>query len=220
MRVYKFRPISDARSLGRATSILATGKFWCSKFWELNDPMEGVYRLRDIACVHEVFTEKQKLRVCSFSHESALRNPLLWGYYASGFKGVAIEVETDRLRPVAYTTDLICPGAALPKAEQAEQILCNKLKPWEHEQEYRFLTRSDEAEQEVGRVISVVCGVPYPTLIAPGDEGVGMYLQWYKGFVKTIEAAALKAGLRVHTAQMAGPGVEITYDTSPGAWGE
>ena len=45
IKLYKFRPLSDCKDFERIEKILETGEFWCPKFTELNDPMEGVYTL-------------------------------------------------------------------------------------------------------------------------------------------------------------------------------
>ncbi len=94
MKVYKFRSLGDEVSFDRVKTTLSTGKFWCSPFWDMNDPMEGVYAtLSNIDAVAQIFEAKSRQRICSFSSARALRNPLMWGYYSSGFKGVAIEVD-------------------------------------------------------------------------------------------------------------------------------
>ena len=43
MKVYKFRKLTNESDLDRLKGILETGNFWCSNFWDLNDPMEGVF---------------------------------------------------------------------------------------------------------------------------------------------------------------------------------
>ncbi|HLO99899.1 MAG TPA: hypothetical protein VK171_14990, partial [Fimbriimonas sp.] len=55
--------------------------------------MEGIFRA-DISptIANEVLSEKSSRLICCFSREAALLNPLMWGYYAGGFKGLAIEV--------------------------------------------------------------------------------------------------------------------------------
>jgi|GEM_PF-5983772 hypothetical protein len=55
MKLYKFRPLGSCLDLERAQEILAQGKFWCSPFWELNDPMEGVYRYSRIRARTRMF---------------------------------------------------------------------------------------------------------------------------------------------------------------------
>lgn len=54
--------------------ILETGEFWCSRFWELNDPMEGVYLFDDGMLTSEsIFSEKSSHALCSFSGKRAFK---------------------------------------------------------------------------------------------------------------------------------------------------
>ena len=50
MKLYKFRPLANCDDLKRIKQIVEEKKFWCSRLWDLNDPMEGVYHnsARDI----------------------------------------------------------------------------------------------------------------------------------------------------------------------------
>lgn len=86
MKLYKFRPLANQTDFDRAKAILETGCFWCSKFFDLNDPMEGVYK-----GIKNYFAEKDRYKICSFSGKKAFRDPVMWAYYANGFKGMAIE---------------------------------------------------------------------------------------------------------------------------------
>ena len=48
MKLYKFRPLGSCLDLERAGDS-CPGQILCSPFWELNDPMEGVYRYSEYA---------------------------------------------------------------------------------------------------------------------------------------------------------------------------
>src|SRR5687768_703238 len=98
MKIYKFRAIDSCESFERASQILKTGQFWCSRFWDMNDPMEGIYRLNESSTAGDIentFEHKASQVICCFSGEEALKNAAMWGYYANGFKGVAIEIDVD-----------------------------------------------------------------------------------------------------------------------------
>ncbi|MGP8329849.1 MAG: hypothetical protein ACT6FF_05985 [Methanosarcinaceae archaeon] len=61
----KFRPLANLDDLKRAKQIIENGKFWCSKLWNLNDPMEGVY---ETSCefkhiIDDIFKEKNKVTI-------------------------------------------------------------------------------------------------------------------------------------------------------------
>ena len=99
MILYKFRSLSSALDLDRAKQILETGHFWCSKFSELNDPMEGAFTILSDAVISDefksVYKEKSRYKICSFSGQRGFENPAMWGYYANGFRGICIRVEVE-----------------------------------------------------------------------------------------------------------------------------
>lgn len=145
MKLYKFRQLGNCYDLERIEEIIEEKKFWCSKLWDLNDPMEGVFwSFKEN--VDKIFKEKNQYLICSFSGEKGFKNPLLWGYYANGFKGIAIEIEIEkkRIEKVKYVT--------LKKfnepIENEKEIIKRKLNNWKHENEYRFLIKSDCNKQE------------------------------------------------------------------------
>lgn len=168
MTLYKFRPLDDELSLCRAKEILRSGKFWCSKFWELNDPMEGVYLLSESndQSVKDVFSGKAQYLICSFSGKQALSNPLMWGYYANGFRGMAIEVEVSN-REVAKVEYVSKIPDKWPSNIQdcVRKILTTKLAAWKHEDEFRYLglydDKCDQRAIKLGRITSVYFGNPY-----------------------------------------------------------
>lgn len=167
-KVYKFRPVGDCLSFMRAKHILESGNFWCSTLWELNDPMEGVYvYLRgqgEEQQLKDIFTAKNKYRICSFSGPSALEKPTMWGYYANGFRGIAIEVEVDvdgkAVRKVTYSDH----PAVKPQTigtESMGRLLTTKLSQWSTECEYRYLTKRSSPCQMIGKITGVYFGDPY-----------------------------------------------------------
>jgi len=163
--------------------------------------MEGVYRFKkdslSLEAIRGIYDQKAVLYLCSFSNIDALKEVLLWGHYANGFKGIAIEVElgddwisgnasqcVDReCRPVEYMDNVPCFGGGAENAEGdpkllARRILTSKLKPWSYEQEYRlFVNGGVEADctgrlENVGKVVKVYCGNPYAdTVNAKSVEG-------------------------------------------------
>ena len=64
MKLYKFRSLTSEEEFERATQIIETGIFWCSKFSELNDPMEGVFRTsRNSGLIQEIYAEKISYKI-------------------------------------------------------------------------------------------------------------------------------------------------------------
>ncbi len=162
MKLYKFRPLSDDKDFDRARAILDTGSFWCSRFSELNDPMEGVFTVPNSEAVRRIYDKKNKYKICSFSGEGGFSSPLMWGYYANGFKGLAIEVKVDatHVRSVRYSpavSDVEILGAKL----DIESLLTIKLNSWAHEWEYRFLKETEKNLCRIGEISAVYFGDPY-----------------------------------------------------------
>lgn len=169
MKLYKFRPLGDDLSFCRAKEILRTGEFWCSRFWELNDPMEGVYSFSAADGVNtgDVFSEKARYVICSFSGEEAFSDPAIWGYYANAFKGVAIEIEVpdNEITKMNYAKDVDHWSEmveSLAADKRAKKILTTKLDRWEREHEFRFLRSPKEpAANQIGEIKAVHFGNPY-----------------------------------------------------------
>lgn len=172
IRLIKFRSLVEDKD-ERAIKIIKNGEFHCSKLWNLNDPMEGVYKTSKKSIVGKNFDEKNNYVICSFSSKEALNNPLLWGYYTDGYKGIAIEIEYNEkiindidneeigdycIVKVNYVDNIleINDDSSVPK------IISSKLKYWKHEDEYRYLSKSDSGKLcKIGEIKKVYFGNPY-----------------------------------------------------------
>jgi hypothetical protein len=195
MKLYKFRPLASKLDFCRAKSILETNFFWCSKFWDLNGPMEGTFHSSVIDSIDKVFVEKIQYKICSFSGEKAFKNPAVWGYYTNGFRGYAVEIEIPNakeaaIRKVNYKKDIN--DADLIKRNKAEIILTTKLIPWEHEDEYRFLIRSGSNSHKIGKITAVYFGEPYgnainKTLIYNQSFLLSEYEIWRAKLIKVVK---------------------------------
>jgi hypothetical protein len=198
MKIYKFRSLTNCNSLERVLEILETGKFWCARFWEMNDPMEGIYRIdkcMNYLKIEQTFKEKSNTLICSFSGEDALKQPLMWGYYCDGFKGIALEVEVPDVvvKQVTYTPKIARPSTSVI-SELVNTILTSKLSYWEHEKEYRFLTDGDSHKQPIGTITSVILGRSYPKGLDNPD--VDDRHAQIMDFESRIKAVIVAAGLR------------------------
>lgn len=167
-RLIKFRPLANdngpTSDFERAKTIIETGKFWCQKLWGLNDPMEGVYRTSNSSkqIMDTVFSKKNKYAICSFSHPDALKCPLLWGHYANGFKGIAIEIEVadyTNIQEIDYIDDVREVDDS--QAPDIKKIITTKLNFWQYENEYRYLKPGKADNYEIGEIIKVYFGTPY-----------------------------------------------------------
>lgn len=200
LKLIKFRSLANEVDLSRAIKTITTGEFWCAKLWNMNDPMEGVYSTSNREIIPKLFTEKNKYVICSFSDNSddnipkkPIENPLLWGYYANGFKGIAIEIEVDEsnVKKVDYISrtdiDKLIENRSLDE-DIAREIITKKLKCWNLEYEWRFLKDSNEGSYTIGKIIQVYIGRPYITTenykeIALNSNALKNYL----GYQETIE---------------------------------
>lgn len=167
----KFIPLAnDNDSKGdsdfkRAKHIIETGEFWCSKLWGLNDPMEGVYRTSNSSekVMKTVYGEKNKYGICSFSHPNALKCPLLWGHYANGFKGIAIEIKCGTDKTYIEKIDYVDDVKEVDNIQNPDitKIITTKLNFWKYEQEYRYLNDEKIENHKIGEVKKVYFGTPY-----------------------------------------------------------
>ena len=132
--------------------------------------MEGVYEFSDYINRPEVigliYGAKAKYKICSFSNEEAFSKPIMWGYYANGFRGVAVEIEVRRkdVKEITYV-DKIPRIAGLNHDKNTVEILTTKLSLWGHECEYRFLGENDGNRRKIGNITALYFGDPYENVI-------------------------------------------------------
>lgn len=150
MRAYKFK---GADQIPHAFDIIFNSRLYCADWSNLNDPMEGMFaysykaganRDEDIKdTVARIIQEKKQLRVCSLSETMDCH--LLWSHYASGFTGMAIEVELPDDSPAVRMVNYrgVFAGVRLDgrvnAQEVAEEILGSKYSEWAYEREIRVL---------------------------------------------------------------------------------
>lgn len=220
VKLYKFRPLAEVKDFQRAKSIIETGRFWCSQFSELNDPMEGVFYIRN-ENVDGIYNEKNKYRICSFSGKKAFGNPAMWGYYANGFEGMAIEIEVNKedVKKIAYVDD--SPSLeGLTGNDKIEKILTSKLKPWKHEMEYRFLKIPEENEHlnehPIGKITAVYFGKPHSDIVnkwAVYKENEK--LQCYQCFRNKLITIAQNKGIKCFFVKIENSKVEKNVEIDP-----
>lgn len=195
LKRFKFRSIADELELCRVTDILLTNKFHCSSFFDLNDPMEGIYTgsvTRKI--IDERHTEKGEYKICSFSGNTGFRNPALWGYYTGGFYGVAIEVTIKHKGSIPKVNYV----DTLPTIESSiETILRTKLNCWKHEDEFRYLSKYEESEQSIGKITAVYYGMPYSNVtnsdnIVKDVPKLGLYRERIEGLKQDFQNLKFK----------------------------
>jgi len=161
-RLIKFRPLAKEDDFDRAKEIIETGKFWCSKLWNLNDSMEGGYKIssEDKNLISPMFEDKNKTVICSFSRPKTLNDPLLWGYYANGYKGIAIEIDCSNQSGIHK---VYCNEDKIHYENGLFEIITHKEKCWGHEEEYRYINSKLDEERlcTIGVIKKVHFGFPY-----------------------------------------------------------
>lgn len=167
MKAFKFRSQDQFRY---ALDIIFNKRLHCSDWGKLNDPTEGsFYTTRESGMdfsdrVDEIIREKEGLKVCALS--KIIDSHLLWAHYASGFRGLAVEIkipdpsESEKVREVNYeglSTHLHVDEDVDPM-KAAEEALSHKYKEWAPEQEVRILHPGEwfqlEKDKPIGRVIA------------------------------------------------------------------
>lgn len=157
--LYKYKSLSDFKHF---MDVIVNNRLWASKYYKLNDPMEGVYiyhrgqfskKLRD-----KLKGQKENLRICSLTH---LENyPLMWSHYADGDKGVAIGISIDEksypIHPIEYVDTMELDAETYGK-ETAEEILTKKLKCWEYEEESRIFVHGKCFVENI-KIHRIICG--------------------------------------------------------------
>lgn len=144
---YKYRSVSNLRYF---LDILSYKRLYLASYSELNDPIEGAYRLIKSKNYNDNWlkllqSERNKIHICSLSQ--TYNNILMWSHYADSHKGCCIELEvTSRIgiveKPVSYV-DKIEAVDGNDYKEGACQILSRKLKCWDYEKEVRFMKEID-----------------------------------------------------------------------------
>lgn len=140
---YKYRSVNNMRFL---LDILVYNRLYLASYSELNDPMEGAYRISngvnyDNPWLELFHTEKQAIRICSLS--KTYNNMLMWSHYADSHKGCCIKLELKSKKGVIEKyveyVDTIQDLQGQDYRKEAYQILSNKLKCWNYEKEVRIL---------------------------------------------------------------------------------
>jgi hypothetical protein len=95
MKAYKFR---GQDQIAFAFDVIFKNRLYCAPWRELNDTIEGEF----LAIINDgdkpaekhlkkVLIARYPLRVCSLS--ATYNKHLLWSHYATGFRGLALELE-------------------------------------------------------------------------------------------------------------------------------
>jgi len=164
--------------------------------------MEGVYRFNAGTLsddfIRNLYGEKSKHAICSFSGERAFSNPLMWGYYANGFRGIAIEVEVNgdeaNITKVNYASEVANITNGERTGDAVNRILTTKLCCWSHEDEYRYLHKGGAGRRKIGKITGVYFGNPYRNVVNKEDVKKNDSIRKYVRRVKSLKQTAERKG--------------------------
>lgn len=174
MKLYKYRSL---RKFDFVADILCKQRFHASSFFDLNDPMEGLFEYPESTkkeYIDAIVEGKRKLRICAFSKDC--KNILLWAHYADGFKGICIEVDLrePQLEDI-QDYEIVTVEYSLQRVyfsnntrnrvdEMPRIILSKKNKVWKYEKEVRTLSIDKYIHDGIS-VKSVLLGLRTPEIL-------------------------------------------------------
>ncbi|WP_433924749.1 DUF2971 domain-containing protein [Vreelandella sp. 21] len=153
---YKYRSLENFKNF---VDIVLNNRIYAAPYFELNDPMEGLYTYDSGAInselVRKIKGEKTKIRICSLSRR--FDSTLMWSHYADSHRGVAIGVivhPKHEIRSVTYEGLSYVQNATKHGShETAKNVLTCKLEPWAYEEEERvFVTDSNYIDVTISRI--------------------------------------------------------------------
>lgn len=165
--LFRYRPL-DSNLFERELDALRNSYLYAPSFSSMNDPMEAFYRFDTtfdpllngmVPGITDVVQTQISESIKNFGLVSFSETPhhlLLWGYYASGFKGMCLEFDRERLeqisrfkteplRKVRYSGSAYRPLLAAEALrtdtflDTVVEFLSQKRTEWQHEKEWRFL---------------------------------------------------------------------------------
>lgn len=159
MIVYKFKDLKTCKSVLRVIRTIRSGKIYCSKISDLNDPIEAVlnYKYRnDENRLKRIMENIRQNRIASFSSRRNI--PLMWFHYADGGRGCCIEYELDEklLESVNYSLSWIEDSTQFDEDAIIKKVLLSKHPDWNYEEEIRHISPS--GSYIIGRVTNLYVG--------------------------------------------------------------
>lgn len=147
--------------------ILRNNRLFCADWRKLNDPLEGTYDTlitgatdNHLSLVKQVYSSKVRTKVCCLFQ--TYKSHAMWGYYADGFRGAAIELDlpASAVRPIDYASGLrIHKWQDDPNPYKiATDILTTKHRDWERENEVRILHDGQYFALPQGAIKRVILG--------------------------------------------------------------
>lgn len=123
----------------------------------------------------------------------------MWGYYANGFKGVAVEVETNdyEVKKMNYESLNVLFDNNKNIDTEVEKILLNKNVAWKHEDEYRFLDKLKNNSAKIEKITAIYFGTPYDYIenseqVQKDRKSFIQYKYFKEKIIKTVKGKDIK----------------------------
>lgn len=171
--IYRYRSLGSVEAIEQELSAIREAYIFCSSYKNLNDPMEGRYRMSALFAEssrkQEVLDFIDSHGVASFSetHE----NETMWAYYASRFQGICVKYSVKKLLAGLPSQSVLAkmnynerPPMLLRDREnssrKAKMALSYKTIRWAHEREWRLITENVGRAyyQDTGAVSAIYVG--------------------------------------------------------------
>lgn len=191
---YKYRSLSNLRYF---LDILMYKRLYLASYSELNDPMEGAYRIQkgrnvDVSWLRLLHSEKNDIHICSLS--KAHKNILMWSHYADSHKGCCIELEVSSKTGIIETdvryVDKIWLEYGNDYKKAAYSVLSRKLKCWDYEEEVRIL-KEIPSKSHISKYVKIKIVRIYLGCNMASKE-VTFYKKLIQSIDQTIEVQKLK----------------------------
>ena len=130
---------------------LVNSHIYAGAFTEMNDPMEGAFKLEynDPFILKTVLRDKLSHRFCALTTSPFLT--LMWSYYAKEHTGYCLEIDVEAekdadLVKIDYSNEI--PLIVSSDGDNAKEILSHKFTDWAHEDEWRRFVEIDHADPD------------------------------------------------------------------------
>ena len=138
--LYKYRGLSN---LKRFLEIILNKKLYGALYTELNDPMEGNYKIPH-EIIEDLKDQKQKTYICSLSKKNDIG--IMWTHYAEEHKGCCIEIEVTAKSWERIEVKYQSSSFKIADTSSLSDILKIKSIQWNYEEEVRYIKTAKDRE--------------------------------------------------------------------------
>lgn len=141
--LYKFKSVKDKKSRSYLTDIIANNRIYIPLPSELNDPCEGVFKIKGQEYNPNIKHVSDDKRILSLSERSNINS--MWAYYGDNNEGVCLEFKRQLLIPVDSVFRKVIYEPEPPLIDNLNDIkrYLQKSSFWRIEREWRYLTDSN-----------------------------------------------------------------------------